>query len=184
MNGLFPKEELAVDRWTLLCNLACQICIEKQIDKSDYYPNQHSDHQHEKTIGIALSNYRQGITHKGTTCVYECVDQIITNAGFSHWLLFFTDEEKVIKKWKSRIEFIQQKSTQLDIPISIYNPCQRSDCKIEREIAISLNNYQQALQHKGTHKIYESVTKFIQEQETKVRRPPDGHNGHKVWRHS
>ena len=162
MNGLFPKEELAVERWIVLCNLAKDICKELKIPESDYYPNQHSSNLNEKTVGIALSNYRQGITKKGTTCQYDCVDYIITKNGFTKWLVFKTDEEKSLDKWKERITYAYTRCTELDIPIQLYYPCQRSECKEESDIAIAINNYQQALHKKGTHKIYQSVTTLLE----------------------
>ena len=94
MNGLFPKEELAAERWIVLCRIGTELCLERNIKKSDYYPNQHSKNINEKTLGIALSNYRQGISQKGTTCQYECVDFLINKNGFEHWLVFKTDQEK------------------------------------------------------------------------------------------
>lgn len=163
MNGLFPKEELAVERWIVLCGLAKDICKERNIPENEYYPNQHSNHLHEKTVGIALSNYRQGVTKKGTTCQYDCVDYLIRQNGFTSWLVFQTDEEKSIDKWKKRISYAIERCAQLEIPIHLYYPCQRSECKQEREIAVAINNYQQALHKKGTHKIYDLVTKLINE---------------------
>ena len=164
MNGLFPKEELAVERWMVLCQLAHEVCIEKSIAPKDFYPNQHSKHQTEKTIGIALSNYRQGIAQKGTTCPYECVDYLITQQGFSHWLVFMSDEEKALDKWKKRIDFIKERCQALEMPLSLFYPCQRSECKEEREVSVAINNYRQALHKKGTHHIYDSVTKLIQDE--------------------
>ncbi len=161
MNGLFPKEELAVERWIVLCNLAKDICKERNIPESDYYPNQHSTCLNEKTVGIALSNYRQGVSKKGTTCQYDCVDYLIRQNGFSNWLVFQTDEEKSFRKWEQRIEYARTRCEQLELPVSLYYPCQRSECKQEREIAVAINNYQQALHKKGTHKIYESVTALL-----------------------
>lgn len=164
MNGLFPKEELALERWIVLCDLAKDICKMREIPESEYYPNQHSSHENEKTVGIALSNYRQGVTKKGTTCQYDCVDYIINKNGFTKWLIFQTDEEKSFSKWKQRIQFANDRCLLLEIPLHLYYPCQRSECKEEREIAVAINNYQQALNKKGTHKIYSSVTKLIQEE--------------------
>jgi hypothetical protein len=162
MNGLFPNEESAFLRWTQLCETAVQICTEKKIERGNFYPNQHSKDPREKTIGIALSNYRQGLSKKGTTCPYECVDYTIGTFQFGHWLLFYTDEEKILIKWKSRIEAAHQRVLELEFPLDLYYPCQRSPCEKERETSIALNNYQQALRQKGTHKIYESVTTLLQ----------------------
>jgi hypothetical protein len=163
MNGLFPKEELAVERWMVLCQLSNDLCVERSIKLSEFYPNQHSKNSTEKTIGIALSNYRQGLSQKGTTCAYECVDYIIRQQGFGHWLIFMTDEEKALDKWKKRIDFVKERSKSLEIPNHLFYPCQRSECKEEREISIALNNYRQALSKKGTHHLYESVSELIQE---------------------
>lgn len=163
MNGLFPKEELAIDRWTVLCQLAHDICTELNIKPEHFYPNQHSKIPTEKTIGIALSNYRQGISQKGTTCPYECVDFLIKKQGFSNWLVFMTDEEKVLEKWKSRLEFVKTRCSELEIPMEIFYPCQRSESKEEREVSVAINNYRQALQKKGTHHVYPSITQLIQE---------------------
>ena len=162
MNGLFPKEELAAERWIMLCHIAKEICVEKNIHQSSYYPNQHSTNINEKTLGIALSNYRQGISQKGTTCPYECVNFIICKHGFDHWLVFETDEEKTFRKWKRRIDFSKERSITLMFPLHLFYPCQRSDSKEEREIAVAINNYRQAFNKKGTHNIYESVTQLIQ----------------------
>jgi len=162
MNGLFPKEELAAERWIMLCHIAKDICLERDISLSSYYPNQHSSHINEKTLGIALSNYRQGLSQKGTTCPYECVDFIIRKHGFEHWLIFETDEEKSLKKWSKRILFSKERCKSLHIPIHLFYPCQRSECKEEREIAVAINNYRQAIHQKGTHNIYESVTRLIE----------------------
>lgn len=162
MNGLFPKEELAVERWIILCNLAKDICKEREIKEDTYYPNQHSIHPNEKTVGIALSNYRQGVTKKGTTCQYDCVDYLIRQNGFSHWLTFQSDEEKSLQKWEARIQYARERCEQLELPVTLYYPCQRSESKEEREIAVAINNYQQALNKKGTHKIYPSVTTLLQ----------------------
>ena len=164
MNGLFPKEELAAERWIVLCQMACEICSDRHIECKDFYPNQHSKHKQEKTIGIALSNYRQGVAQKGTTCPYECVDYIINQNGFSHWLIFQTDEEKAIQKWTSRLDIAKKRCHQLEIPSELYYPCQRSDCKEEREMAMAINNYRQAMHQKGTHHTYDSVTSLIQDQ--------------------
>jgi hypothetical protein len=164
MNGLFPKEELAAERWIMLCHIAKDICNERSIAISEYYPNQHSTHQNEKTLGIALSNYRQGLSQKGTTCPYECVDFIIRQYGFGHWLVFQTDEEKAIQKWSRRISFAKERSEQLEMPLDLFYPCQRSECKEEREMAVAINNYRQALHHKGTHHLYDSVTAMIQQE--------------------
>ena len=162
MNGLFPKEELAAERWMVLCQIANDICIEKNLKPVDYYPNQHSKHMNEKTLGIALSNYRQGVAQKGTTCPYECVDYIIRQNGFGHWLVFKSDEEKALSKWEKRILFSKERSEVLCIPLDLFYPCQRSECKEEREIAVAINNYRQAMHHKGTHHIYASVTEQIE----------------------
>lgn len=161
MNGLFPKEELAAERWIVLCRIGTELCLERNIKKSDYYPNQHSKNINEKTLGIALSNYRQGISQKGTTCQYECVDFLINKNGFEHWLVFKTDQEKAFLKWESRLLFSKERASALSIPLDLFYPCQRSECKDEREIAIAVNNYRQALNNKGTHHVYESVTELI-----------------------
>jgi len=161
MNGLFPKEEIAVERWTVLCKLATEICEKKNKPVSTYYPNQHSKDSKEKTIGIALSNYRQGMIKKGTTCIYECVEYIIKSFGFEHWLLFYTDEEKTFKKWENRIINAHKRSLELELPIHLYYPCQRSNSEIEKETSVALNNYIQAQHNKGTHKVYEYVTELI-----------------------
>ena len=50
----------------------------------------------------------------------------------------------------------------LMFPLHLFYPCQRSDSKEEREIAVAINNYRQAFNQKGTHNIYESVTQLIQ----------------------
>jgi hypothetical protein len=163
MNGLFPREELAIERWVVLCNIAKDICKERNISESSYYPNQHSLDINEKTVGIALSNYRQGLVEKGTTCSYECVNYLIKQNGFEHWLVFKTDEEKSFLKWTKRIEYAQERSIELHIPFELFYPCQRSDCKQERELAVAINNYQQALHEKGTHRLYESVTMLLRE---------------------
>ena len=163
MNGLFPKEELAVERWTVLCQHAHDICVERDIKPHAFYPNQHSKHITEKTIGIALSNYRQGVSQKGTTCPYECVDYLIKKEGFQHWLIFLTDEEKALDKWKTRLEFVKARCLDLEIPIELFYPCQRSESKEEREVSVAINNYRQALQQKGTHHVYPSITRLIQE---------------------
>jgi hypothetical protein len=162
MNGLFPKEELAAERWIVLCKLANDICIEKNIIPDEYYPNQHSKNINEKTLGIALSNYRQGCTQKGTTCPYECVDFIIRQNKFGHWLLFQTDVEKSISKWRRRIDLAKERADSLLIPHGLFYPCQRSESKEEREIAVAINNYRQAMHNKGTHHIYSSVTDLIE----------------------
>lgn len=163
MNGLFPKEELAAERWMVLCQIANEICTERNIKPCDYYPNQHSKHTNEKTLGIALSNYRQGVAQKGTTCPYECVDYLINQNGFGHWLVFKTDEEKAVSKWEKRISFSIERAVVLAIPLDLFYPCQRSECKEEREIAVAINNYRQALHQKGTHHIYTSVTTLIEQ---------------------
>lgn len=163
MNGLFPKEELAVERWAVLCGISKDICKEKNISEADYYPNQHSSNTNEKTVGIALSNYRQGLVQKGTTCPYECVNYLIDKNGFAHWLVFKTDEEKAIEKWEKRIDYAKKRSEQLEIPFQLFYPCQRSDCKVEREVAVAINNYQQALHQKGTHRVYDSVSALLHE---------------------
>ena len=163
MNGLFPKEEMAIERWTVLCDIAKNICLEKRKDISHYYPNQHSKNIHEKTIGIALSNYRQGLVQKGTTCTYECVNDLITKNGFSHWLLFQSDEEKATVKWTNRLQYAKDRARELEIPFPLFYPCQRSDSKEERELAVAINNYQQALHQKGTHRLYHSISIMIQE---------------------
>jgi hypothetical protein len=164
MDGLFPKEEMAMERWEQLCNIATTICTERKIDKKDYYPNQHSKHINEKTMGIALSNYRQGLANKGTTCSYDCVNFLIEKHGFPHWLVFQTDEEKAIYKWNKRIVYAKNRCNDIEIPFSLYYPCQRSECKKERELAVAINNYQQAIHNKGTHCIYKNVTDIITEQ--------------------
>lgn len=164
MNGLFPKEELAMERWTVLCDVAKKICSGNMLDFATYYPNQHSKQIQEKTVGIALSNYRQGLAQKGTTCTYECVNELIKANGFSHWLLFQTDEEKAIIKWKQRIHYATQRAIELEIPFYLFYPCQRSESKEERELAVAINNYQQALHQKGTHRLYESINQMIQDQ--------------------
>jgi len=163
MNGLFPKEELAIERWMILCGIAKDICKERSISESEYYPNQHSTHPNEKTVGIALSNYRQGLVQKGTTCPYDCVNYLIEQNGFRHWLVFQTDEEKSIDKWNQRIIFAKDRASELEIPFSLFYPCQRSECKPEREVAVAINNYQQAMHHKGTHRLYDSVSQLINE---------------------
>ena len=163
MNGLFPKEELAIERWMILCGIATDMCREKNIPESDYYPNQHSLNPNEKTVWIALSNYRQGLVHKGTTCSYECVNYLIEKNGFRHWLIFQSDEEKARDKWIQRIDYAVNRCLELEIPFHLFYPCQRSECKKERELAVAINNYQQALHCKGTHRLYDSVSRLIQE---------------------
>lgn len=160
-DGLFPKEELAVERWTNLCCQAELLCKEKQIEKIEFYPNQHSKSLSEKTIGIALSNYRQAISGKGTSKHYECVDHIIKNYGFYHWIQFRTDEERSIHKWSERIKNGYRLALLYGIPFDSYYPNQRSDLEEEKELGIALVNYRQALQKKGTHKIYESITEML-----------------------
>lgn len=164
MNGLFPKEELAIERWMILCGIAKDICKERNLSESAYYPNQHSNNINEKTVGIALSNYRQGLVQKGTTCPYECVNYLIEQNGFRHWLIFQTDEEKSLDKWRQRIELSKERSVELELPFELFYPCQRSECKTEREVAVAINNYQQAIHNKGTHRLYDSVSQLIQEQ--------------------
>ena len=163
MNGLFPKEELAIERWMILCGIAKDICKERNIKESSYYPNQHSSQLNEKTVGIALSNYRQGLVQKGTTCPYECVNYLMETNGFKHWLVFPTDEEKAMEKWNQRINYARERCVELELPFELFYPCQRSDCKNERELAVAINNYQQAIHHKGTHRIYDSVSSFIRQ---------------------
>ena len=164
MNGLFPKEELAAERWIMLCHIAKDICLERNVKLYEYYPNQHSAQPNEKTLGIALSNYRQGLSQKGTTCPYECVNYIIHKHGFEHWLIFETDEQKAMKKWTYRIQFSKERCETLHLPLALFYPCQRSECKEEREISVAINNYRQALNQKGTHHIYESVTGMIEKE--------------------
>jgi hypothetical protein len=163
-DGLFPKEELAVDRWSQLCGQAQTICLDRHIQKEDFYPNQHSKSLVERTIGIALSNYRQAISGKGTSRHYEYVDNIITKHGFFHWIRFKTDEDKALYKWNVRIEDAKKIADAIQLPFACYYPSQRSPCPIEKEIGISLVNYRQALQEKGTHKVYDSVTELIEEE--------------------
>lgn len=161
-DGLFPKEELAVERWITLCSQAQMLCQEKGIEKSRFYPNQHSRSITEKTIGIALSNYRQAISGKGTSRHYEYVDNIIKEHGFFHWIQFKTDEDKSIHKWSVRIHNGKKIAETYGIPFDSYYPNQRSEDPEEKELGIALVNYRQALQKKGTHKIYDSVTRLIQ----------------------
>lgn len=163
-DGLFPKEELAVERWITLCAQAKKLCEERKQSLADFYPNQHSRSLTEKTIGIALSNYRQAISGKGTSRHYEYVDTIIKEAGFYHWIQFRTDEEKSLYKWKQRIAAGHLLSEQYGIPFDAYYPNQRSLHLDEKELGIALVNYRQALQKKGTHKVYESVTRLLQKE--------------------
>lgn len=161
-DGLFPKEELAVERWTMLCSQAKELCKDKAIEHKDFYPNQHSKSLTERTIGIALSNYRQAISGKGTSRQYRYVDDIIYTYGFYHWIQFKTDEDKAIHKWNKRIEEGKRISVVFQLPFEAYYPNQRSLNPIEKEIGIALVNYRQALQDKGTHKIYDSVTALLE----------------------
>lgn len=161
-DGLFPKEELAVERWITLCSQARKLCEERKLPITEFYPNQHSGNLTEKTIGIALSNYRQAITGKGTSRHYEYVDNIITEHGFYHWIQFKTDEEKSLHKWMSRISNGKKLAEQYGIPFDAYYPNQRSIHLDEKELGIALVNYRQALQKKGTHKVYDSVTRLLQ----------------------
>ena len=163
-DGLFPKEELAVERWVQLCSQASTLCIERNISKDDFYPNQHSKSLVERTIGIALSNYRQAMSGKGTSRHYEYVDNIITKHGFFNWIRFKSDEDKATYKWKLRIEEAKKIANVLQVPLDSYYPSQRSNCFIEKEIGIALVNYRQAMQKKGTHKVYDSVTQMIQDE--------------------
>lgn len=127
-----------------------------------FYPNQHSRSLTEKTIGIALSNYRQAISGKGTSRHYEYVDNIIKDHGFFHWIQFKTDEEKALHKWVVRIAAGRRIADVYGIPFDAYYPNQRSDHLEEKELGIALVNYRQALQKKGTHKVYDSVTRLLQ----------------------
>jgi hypothetical protein len=161
-DGLFPKEELAVERWISLCVQSQLLCEEKGIEKSQFYPNQHSISMIEKTIGIALSNYRQAISGKGTSRHYEYVDNIIKEHGFFHWIQFKTDEDKSNHKWMVRIQNGKNVAERYGIPFDAYYPNQRSGDPLEKELGIALVNYRQALQKKGTHKVYDSVTRRIQ----------------------
>lgn len=160
-DGLFPKEELAVERWISLCSQASMICKERGVNQSDFYPNQHSKSLTEKTIGIALSNYRQAIAGKGTSRHYEYVDNIIKEYGFYHWIQFRTDEDRSIYKWSERIKEGYKLASLYGIPFESFYPNQRSDILEEKELGIALVNYRQALQKKGTHKIYESITEML-----------------------
>jgi hypothetical protein len=161
-DGLFPKEELAVERWLTLCSQAKKLCEEKKIDCSLFYPNQHSRSLTEKTIGIALSNYRQAISGKGTSRHYDYVDTIIRENGFYHWIQFKSDEDKSLHKWTGRIEMGKKLAAEYGIPFDAYYPNQRSLHTEEKELGIALVNYRQALQKKGTHKVYDSVTRLLQ----------------------
>jgi hypothetical protein len=163
-DGLFPKEELAVDRWTTLCAQALTLCKERDITPDQFYPNQHSSSLTEKTIGIALSNYRQAISGKGTSRHYAYVDNIIKSHGFYHWIQFRTDEEKSLYKWSQRIQTGRRIAEQYGIPFDAYYPNQRSVHYEEKELGIALVNYRQALQKKGTHKIYDTVTRLLQKE--------------------
>lgn len=162
-DGLFPKEELAVERWTMLCSQASELCKERDIHPSDFYPNQHSRSLTERTVGIALSNYRQAIGGKGTSRHYEYVDDIITKYGFYHWIQFKTDEEKAIHKWGRRLADGKRIASIFAVPLEAYYPNQRSLDPVEKEIGIALVNYRQALHDKGTHKVYASVTSLLTE---------------------
>lgn len=162
-DGLFPKEELAVERWTMLCSQAAELCKELEIARDAFYPNQHSRSLTERTIGIALSNYRQAIGGKGTSRHYPYVDDIIDNYGFFHWIQFKTDEDKAVYKWSKRVEQARVIASNLQLPFEAYYPNQRSLNPIEKEIGIALVNYRQALQEKGTHKIYASITAILTE---------------------
>jgi hypothetical protein len=161
-DGLFPKEELAVERWITLCAQARKLCEERRVSCEMFYPNQHSRSLTEKTIGIALSNYRQAISGKGTSRHYEYVDNIIRESGFYHWIQFKTDEEKALHKWTTRIATGRRVAEVYGIPFDAYYPNQRSDHMEEKELGIALVNYRQALQKKGTHKVYDSVTRLLQ----------------------
>ena len=163
-DGLFPKEELAVERWTTLCSQAATLCKEQEIIPGHFYPNQHSSSLTEKTIGIALSNYRQAISGKGTSRHYDYVDSIIKEHGFYHWIQFKSDEEKSLYKWGERIQVGKRLAEQYGIPFDAYYPNQRSDNYEEKELGIALVNYRQALQKKGTHKVYDSVTRLLQKE--------------------
>jgi hypothetical protein len=161
-DGLFLKEELAVERWITLCSQARKLCEEREIKTADFYPNQHSRSLTEKTIGIALSNYRQAISGKGTSRHYDYVDAIIKQNGFYHWIQFKSDEDKSYNKWIQRIQTGQRLAEQYGIPFDAYYPNQRSAHPEEKELGIALVNYRQALQKKGTHKVYDSVTRLLQ----------------------
>lgn len=163
-DGLFLKEELAVERWIMICSQALKLCEEKNIKPACFYPNQHSLSITEKTIGIALSNYRQAISGKGTSRHYDYVDNIIKHNGFYHWIQFKSDEEKSVYKWVHRIQTGQKIAEQYGIPFDAYYPNQRSLDSEEKELGIALVNYRQALQKKGTHKIYDSVTRILQKE--------------------
>jgi superfamily II DNA or RNA helicase/ubiquinone/menaquinone biosynthesis C-methylase UbiE len=154
-------EEKALERWRTDIDWCIKYCDENGIKYNTYTPKKRCKNPEEKRIGISLSNYKVALKGTGKSVVYSCVNELIENSPFLHWLVIQTDEEKALEKCKINIDWCIKYCDDNGMEYGDYRPNGESENLEEKQIGQWLTDYRKALKGTGKNKVYPSKNDLI-----------------------